>query len=178
MSEIRVCSAPPAKLTNVFPEHDFAYIGVPKCGTQTMRKAFWPDMDSYPCVPIEDALQVSVRMTVIRHPLDRIFSAWNHIWPDHDFGVWWEHVKKNPKWDIHTFPYSDWLGGIPTEVYRLEVWDEWWPEMVDRFPGLFPEVMPWRNYSPRTFDLGDYKEFHEDILSVYEDDLDLYRSLC
>lgn len=171
---VKACSPPPIELVNVFPQYDFAYIGIPKCGTQTMKKAFWPDVDNYPCYGIDASLQVGTRITVIRHPLDRVFSAWNHIWPSYSFERWWEHVRANPKWDIHTYPYSDYLAEYPTEIYTLENWDQWWPKMVKRYPELFPETMPWRNYSERNFDLDQYREYHDDILNIYEGDLALF----
>lgn len=172
--KIRKCSDYPIALTYVFPEHDFAYIGVPKCGTYSMRQALFPNKMDAPALHVEEALPFTTRMAIIRHPLDRVFSAWNHIWPSHEFGVWWEHVKKNPYWDAHTAPYTSILNAVPNEIYALEDWDKWWPVMATRYPGLFPETMPWRNYSERLFELDDYRQYHEEILEVYADDLVLF----
>ena len=166
---------PPAKMTLIFPEEDLAYVGVPKCASTSIRRAMYSGGMNYLSYYQDEALRAGTRITVIRNPLDRVFSAWNYGWKGTPFPQWWDFIKEDPNKDIHTYRMTDWIApGKPTEVYRLEAWDQWWPMLVARYPKLFTETMPWRNYIERDFAIDDYVEFHEEIAEVYSDDFALY----
>lgn len=148
------------------PEHDFAYLCVPKCGGSTMRSALGVEM-----VSRDVAMQATHRLAVIRHPLGRIISAWHSGWQDVPFDAWWEHVRKAPAWDIHTQPEVELVQGA-TEIRRLEDISSWWREYR-----ALPKQMPHENRSRYDWDALCDGLFHrcvEDILAVYADDVRLW----
>jgi len=162
--------APPYNYNWVFPAYDFALLGVPKCGSVSLRKAFWQQRAKN-AVSRKIALQMSVRLAVIRHPVDRLFSAHAYGWSEVPFAEWWAFVKKNPHWDIHTFPVVDWLDDAATHIRPLEQIDSWWPWLRAAVP--VTKQPPHKNKGSG----ARHDEYIDEIVSVYHDDLQLFHSV-
>lgn len=125
----------------LYRRHSFAYLGVAKCGSVTMRKS----LGEVPAYDRAAAMEMETRLAVIRHPFDRLVSAWRYAWSKVPFMRFWQHVEANPFFDFHTMPYSKLLGTDPTEIVTLEQIRVWWPGFHTRFPGLFPPTPLWMN---------------------------------
>lgn len=126
---------PPYHLSFVFPEHDFAYLGVAKCASTTLRNALGCTQARF---SPDQTLHMSTRFAVIRHPETRIVSAWRNKFHQYPFEEYLDTVLQNPHFDVHTFPYSDLLQDYPTEIHCLEDVNLWLPEMPDWFPKSLP----------------------------------------
>jgi len=155
----------------MWPNKDFAYIGVPKCGSVTMRESF--GLKTIKGVTRDKVLSMSRRLAVVRHPVDRIFSAHRYGWKDVPFDEWWRHTKKNPHWDVHTYPIVDWLQDDATEIRALEQIAQWWHEYTPLFPSM-PKDPPQLNKGTWERD----ERYVDSILSLYYADYLLYVRAC
>lgn len=116
---------------------------------------------------------MAVRFAVLRHPVSRIMSAWRNKWAEVPLHEWWPQIKKNPRFDVHTYPQSEWLGGDATELVCLEDIAVWMPEYYHRYPDLFPkEMREQRNKSAHI--QNPPQVMVDDIAECYADDLMLW----
>lgn len=154
-----------------WPKYDFAYIGVPKCGSVSMRKAFG-------CrggLPREEVLSCSHRWAVIRDPVDRIVSAHRYGWAGIPFGDWWREVKKNPSFDVHTQPFTESLRGYANRIVCIEDIDHWWPELRELYP--VPAKPPHENKRRGGYeDTSLTAEQVWEICKLYREDLMLWEN--
>lgn len=163
--------------TFVFPKHDFAYLAMPKCGTKSLRASMY-NADSFPegqepASTREEGMKMSTRFAVIRDPVMRAFSARANRWPKHSFEEWWAVVRENPRMDLHTYPFSEYVAEDATEIYCLEDIALWWPEMRERYPELFTAEIPRINQATYVVQ----QEYYDDICNVYKNDLELWRRI-
>jgi len=151
----------------IWPNKSFAFIGVPKCGSMTMRKALACSNG----VVREKTHQMACRLAVIRDPVERAVSAHAHGWPDVPIEDWWLEVKRDLYFDVHTTPYTDWLGCDANRIVCIEDIDEWWPDLRAMFRHL-PSMPPHENRAKAKATLSAL--LAHDIAKVYRRDIALF----
>lgn len=129
------------------------------------------------------------RFMVVRHPLDRLVSAWQFFTPHHrmqhmrvfrhdvtpdcTFRQFLDVVLQAPHKDRHTAPQTRYKGPHPIDdLVRLENLSEGWERLVGRFPVV---PIPHKNQTEH----GHWREYFDaamarDALAYFEADLELY----
>ena len=118
----------------------FVYLAVPKCASSSMKN--YLRRTKAVAVKRDTVMKYPDRITVVRHPVARLISAYNFGWRKKnqlapEFNDWWFHVKQNPSWDVHTQPMVEILGTDFSEAFQLEEIDLWWPVFEKRWPWVF-----------------------------------------
>lgn len=158
----------------VFPEFDFAILGVPKCGSTMLRNVLSAGQQRLRPVPRAEALQYQTRLAVIRHPEARLLSAWNSKWREIPWETFWKHVQSNPQFDIHTTPYSLLLRDDPTHVVRLEAIESWWQTYYSMYPLLFPSKPKLINVNDKPLPHPPGERYSNEIQKLYAADLEMW----
>lgn len=151
---------------------NFAVLNIPKCGSQTLRATELANVD------LEQSRMFEDRLAFIRHPVDRIKSAYrffmDHRWLlsedidsyesfiDYTFEIDDEHWK--PMVDF-IFPYGD---CIVKEIHSL-------CRMQDVLKGRLGYKIPICNESNTVYRTSDYRL--DELLIKYQKDLELYNGL-
>lgn len=124
--------------------------------------------------------EVPERLSLIRHPVERVLSAWNNVWGRQhpDFSAWWEEVRTEPGFDVHTKPQAQHLGDAGFDLYRLEEIGTVIPFWYEKYPDFFPAKQKkfyQRNKAKSPVDKTSISEvILEDIARIYSDDLALW----
>lgn len=132
------------------------------------------------------------RFMCVRHPLDRLVSAWQYftpgsklkhmavfhhnVWPDMTFPQFLTEVLKDPKRDRHTRPQVAYRGNQPMhQLVRLENLRDAWGSLIER--GLPVRPIQHKN---KTDNQGWQAHFDaamaRDALSLFEADLEMYEN--
>lgn len=129
----------------------------------------------------EEAMQVTHRIGVLRHPMARIKSMYRFLKKEHDRGnmhlypqiptrtyeafIDYTFKNYNMHWQ-HQHKLLETPSGvsIPTYLHRFEDIKKFWPLYFDR-------VLPHNNKSP-SYELSDYREV--ELLTKYHRDLTLW----
>lgn len=175
MADIRPINPPPARDLDVISRRHGAtlvYVAIPKCATSTIKSCMFAnttigkaDMAKHPNI-----------FTAVRHPVDRIVSAYHYGWAKKriPFDEWWNHVKQNPSWDIHTQPAADIINAVPgkVRVFQLEQIHRWWLIMQERYPGILRPL----GHSNKTEGekVSPTAEQRREILMTYAEDFTIW----
>ena len=129
----------------------------------------------------KDSLKYPDRVAFLRHPVERLKSAYMSGWvkkgkPVPPFEEWWEHVRVNPSWDIHTMPQSVLLQSHATEVYQIEEIGQWWPLLAAMYPFAFDANEPVRTNESRSADVSVSDEVYAEIMEIYAEDYERWLS--
>ena len=137
---------PPFRYNFAWENHDFVYCATAKCMSMSMRQMLGlPARDERPhSRSISQAWQYTTRFAIFRHPFNRMVSAWRYGWRSAPWEKFVEHVLRDPKWDIHTYPQYWWscaldeqlTSYVPNVVVTLETFHRHWDT-------LRQEHMPW-----------------------------------
>lgn len=154
----------------------FAYLGVPKCASSTIRECMFKGRRAAGTTRAE-AMQCETRISVIRHPVARVVSAWQYGWSDWPFPEWWETLQENPYVDLHVYPYAELLNNDATEVYRIESIASWWASLHHRFSDIFPPTPHRANANKKPLP-EDHLPYATSILDFYRADYELWLSIA
>ena len=169
---------PPFRYNFAWEEHDFVYCGVAKCASQSMRQMLnLPARDEKPHIrSIEQSWQYTTRLAVIRHPFNRMVSAWRYGWRDKPWETFVGHVLQDPTWDIHTTPQVSWLSVgnnfVPNVVVTLETLDRHWVTLRDEHMPWLTSVPQKKNASPPLD--APPRASRSEIETAYAEDLNLW----
>lgn len=149
-------------------KQNFSYFGLAGCGVDTVRRALC--LKRSDACPRKIAMHMDTRIAVIRHPIKRLMSAYNHSglsWQD-----FWKKTKNDPTWCEETTPYWVSLGNDYTELYTLEKMNNWIPHLSHRYSLPAAVWMGKRNSKiPSKLPSG----VDQEIRSVYAADLALWQ---
>ena len=152
-------------------ERDLAIAQIPKCGITSFRE-WLSDFDLIP----NDRVCVSKRVAFIRHPLERIKSAYSYMyWIQHrggrlpDSRITTESWESFVDWALendneHWRPQIEFVGDVPNIWHRFENLDLYW----ERYK---PGILGHENRASR-LDTSEYRE--ADLRAMYSDDLRLW----
>jgi len=150
---------------------NMAFLLVPKCGSTSIRRTL-PHLHATSRWKTRD---FNVRIGVVRHPINRMASAWRYGWSMIPFEEWWAHVRTDPSWDFHTKPYADILKTDATEILRLEDIRVWWPRLRRQHPRDVDSDLQWHNASSVKDTIPPEILSHADeICEVYKADLNIW----
>lgn len=162
------------KLNLAFPINQEAILlAVPKCGSTTIRSAIGQWRTTKTALPLDEAAAYGTRIAVIRNPVTRLRSAWNHIWKQHSWDEFVDHVLADPDWDIHTARYAE-RAELANVLLTTEMLDHGWTMLREVFPEI-PELGKKLN-ERGSFVPGVVPRSHE-ILAAYREDFDAW-TLC
>jgi hypothetical protein len=151
-----------------------AVVLIPKAGSMSINTALNSG------IPAEDAFKCQTRLAFVRHPIQRLISAYSFFSGLNDRGcfnrvasaavtgswqAWVDFIleRKNKHW----MPQHEIIANFPTATYRFE-------KLVDVWPMYFPVALPHKNRSERrkteTYRASDLERY-------YKKDLDLWLSL-
>ena len=186
-------------MTKIIHHNGLGFVIIPKCGGSSIKTAMRDGMGLQPNGGIHVDKRLNITNSVadlftaafIRHPLDRLVSAWaNKIHSEsymerrlgkHGFRLnmpfdeFVRHVEGHC-WDAHIQPQCKFLPVGTNLVARFERMAEVWPEIQAKFPWLpdLPhenktEHAPWESmYTPETREIAE---------RIYQQDLELWHSL-
>ena len=152
---------------------DKAVVLIPKAGCRSIRAAVGKEMTK------ERAYQCKTRLAFIRHPIERLASAWSHFFwmsaigmkhrgPTIDVTCDWyrfvDHMLEYP--DPHYHPQAEIVGDFANVIYRFEDLGQVWESY---FPGFFPHL-------GKTTRLQHYPYRVRDITDRYREDFELWHS--
>ena len=158
-----------------FVTEGFAVAFIPKAGTNTFRQ--W--LGQYEVYENDDPrlMEYDKRIAFIRHPVERLTSAYSYFGEKTDRGVphsvkapvkLWEefvdHMLKPENVDVHWAPQSLLIGGKQNIVHRFE-------DLKDIAPTYVAKPIPWHNKSKHRV-VSNYRL--PDIYKYYARDLALW----
>jgi len=145
-----------------------------------------------PCRAYPDEQNDDYKFMAVRHPFDRLVSAWIYftpaerlrhsqvfkhaVWPDMPFGAFVELVCQHPMKDKHTATQVRFKGGVEIDdLVRLEDMAPRWNALVGRFPVA---TMAHRNKT----DHKSWPEYFTPALKAiagdaYSQDIELYEGI-
>lgn len=149
------------------------FLRVPKVASTAMSYYF--NARGGKAIGRRDALKHPDRLAFLRHPVERLKSAYQWGWCKHGqrnvpFNDWWDQVRVNPSFDIHTMPMSVHLQSHATEVYQLEEMALWWGGLVQKYPFAFNADMPLRANVRASEPVDVDAEVYVEIMAVYAED--------
>ena len=159
---------------------------IPKCASTALTLYLTQTAGAQQVNP-SPAHKTGPRWAVLRHPVNRMASAYLNLWQNKgiDNGPtweqWWAHVRDNadgPRFDLHTMPMVDFLTDGLTHANVLEEIDYWWPTVVERWPWAFRSRPPERRNATKVekrVNLAISTTTRREITEVYAEDLKLWR---
>lgn len=149
------------------PDAKTGFVLVPKCASTSFRNELaliraHGDM----------IFRADRRIAVIRHPFDRLVSAWRYGWPQTLPQHFIEKTLDDPRWDAHVAPYHKRVG-IATEIYRLEEIGGWW-KTLNLEGTQIPKKVPRHNATDSSYVPSTFLPFLSRILDVYADDMAIW----
>ena len=151
---------------------------IPRAGINSMRKKM---MGRYRFVNAEEAMGHSRRVAFIRHPIDRLKSAYALMIGLRDQGHdnfgrsgidgWADFVDyalSPVDDDIHWVPQHDLVGDVPNEWHRIE-------NIVAEFSSIDGGEFPHENHWPRPDGIFEYRT--SELTQKYRKDLEIWRSI-
>jgi hypothetical protein len=164
-------------------ENKFVYLPFAKCASSTLMLFFKTAAKRCGATPRRQGV---TRLAVVRHPVERVVSAYYFAWHNQGarrlwFNDWWQIVKDNPRIDMHTEPQADLCKLYSIDrakesdlVYQLEEIDLWWPLMAQRHPDIFDRA-PGRTNAAKVAKAPVEDKIRAEILEVYADDLSIWQ---
>ena len=165
------------------------YVPVAKAASSTFL-LYFKTANKRPLTPL--VRDVRRQFAVVRHPVERLQSAYYFGWHKHrggnagrvPFEQWWAFVMVNQRFDMHVEPqieilnHWDCLPGGNNLVFQLEQMDLWWPTMQEMYPDIFNSDDPGRtNYTKVTKNpVPDH--IRAEMEELYADDLKLWESVA
>ena len=162
-------------------ENQLVYLPIAKCGSSTFMLFF--KTASKRVGSRRSQGQGVKRLVIVRHPVDRLVSAYYFAWHNKGarrlwFNEWWQIVKENPRIDMHTEPMADLfkLYGVNQKdfIFQLEQIDQWWPVMAQELPQIFDRE-PGRTNAAKVAKAPVEDEIRAEILEVYADDYEIWK---
>lgn len=187
MPEIKPVRPPSKGLTNLVVEkdgHSLAYMQVPKAASSTFINYF--HVRGGEVISVEAARAHNRLFAVIRNPVKRILSAYQYGWNkpgmvNPSFEGWWEHVRQDLSWDVHTQPQVEILGREVvkrpnTYLFQMEQIDQWIEGLEQKWPWAFYSQRPTRTNVSRSEPISVEPSVLDDIRAKYAEDEALWRS--
>lgn len=148
--------------------HDTAIAQIHKAGSQTFNEWLrWGICDN------EGARQFSKRVAFIRHPLERLKSAYS-MWHYYTHGAYqgdWhtliDRILDESFENEHFMPQVKVVEDVPNIYHKFENLEQHW-EKYRR------GILPWMNKCSRAPDIDDYR--HGELLDYYAEDLILWEA--
>ena len=155
-------------------DRDLAIAQIPKAGLSSIRD--WLGRDCR-VVSNDDAMVVSRRVAFIRHPLERLKSAYSYLYWQQDYGRNTKSGAPLDSWESfvdyilendneHWRPQTLHCGDVPNIYHKFENLNEHWEKYR-------PGILDHNNHSTR-LPTTDYRT--DDILNMYADDLRVWES--
>lgn len=179
---IRLASKGATDVVANYQDKTLVYLAIPKCASSSMKT--YLRRSNAREIKRDQILKHEDRVTIVRHPVRRLISAYHFGWTHpHKINIptfeeWWDVVKQNPAWDVHTQPTVELLdgGNLATEIRQLEQIDEWWGAWAAKWPWCF-KYGPLLKQNVRRFEpvsIGPALE--EEVMEKYAEDYALWRS--
>jgi len=173
----QIRTMPPEKYNFPKTEFDFVFLAVAKCASTSVRNAMGEWRTLKVAVDLEHACQYATRLTIIRHPFNRMVSAWRHLAPGMPWDEFVPYAVERKERDLYFAPFADKVAAATT-VLTLENLFYTWPSFQADHPWL-PRELPCVNTTASRNQERDppHTAMDELILRHYRDDVVVWRQV-
>ena len=168
-----VSTKKPADLIVRVGDKSFVFLRVPKVASTAM--SYYLNSKGAKALGREEALKHPDRVAFLRHPVERLKSAYRFGWVKRNmqvlpFDLWWQEVRLNPSFDVHTMPQSVILQSHATETYQLEEIGLWWGALAAKYPFALDAREPARANESPSEAVSVPDDVYAEIMEIYAED--------
>lgn len=177
MNYRQIQTRPPSRYNFPKTSFDFVFLAVAKCASTAIRNAMDEWRTTKGAITLEEAEQYGTRLTVIRHPFNRLVSAWRHLAPHLTWAEFVPYALERRDRDLYFAPFAEKVQAATT-VLTLENLAVTWPQFQRDHDWLPPRLMVTNTAEERNqSDLQPTDTFDDLILAAYGADVILWREV-